>query len=192
MNPMRPLIEKVSALHGIDPNVVEAVVQKESSYNPVAWNPEPRYRYLWDVRKNAPFRPLTLLELSSKFPPPDFRAIQGDPDQEFWAQQASWGLMQLMGAVVREHGYKEPWLTSLVADPELNLEYGCRHLSGLFKWAAGRYTGLAGQAQSRIMLSALAAYNGGKAGNSPENVAIRNREYAESVVQIYLRIKAGP
>ncbi|MEM4655267.1 MAG: lytic transglycosylase domain-containing protein [Thermosphaera sp.] len=122
------LIFESAARHGLPTWLVRAIVSVESGGNPWAWNPEPAYRYLWDVRAQKPFRRLTHIEATVKTPPPDFPAIAGDRDQEWWAQQASWGLMQVMGAVARELGFTGPYLTEL-CDPLLNLELGCLHLS---------------------------------------------------------------
>lgn len=160
-------IREAAALHGLDPRVVAALVTVESSGNPFAWNPEPRYRYLWDVRQRRPFRPLTASENADEVPPADFPFIAGDRDQEWWAQQASWGLMQVMGAVARELGFRGPYLTELV-QPRTNLGLGCRHLANLLAWAEGD------------LVQALAAYNGGKAGNTTE--PFRNESYASKVL----------
>jgi soluble lytic murein transglycosylase-like protein len=161
---MVPTVSK----YELDVRVVAALIEQESGGNQYAYNPEPRYRYLWDVRRNGPFRELTLTETASKFPPKDFGSLIGDPDQEFWAQQASWGLMQIMGAVARGHGCRVPYLTELT-DEAVNLEYGCMHLAQQLKWAKGNVT------------QALAAYNGGRAGNGKE--PFRNAEYAHKVQQ---------
>lgn len=116
--------------HDLPVGLVSALIQVESDCNPLAWNPEPRYRWFWDVRKNAPFRRLSDAEVALKIPPSDFPCLAGDRDQEWWAQQASWGLMQIMGAVARERGCRSKYLTQLV-DVDLNLAYGCRHLAHL-------------------------------------------------------------
>ena len=91
-----------AAAHGLPPLLITALVEQESAGDPYAWNPEPRYRYLWDVKRNAPFRTPTEAERASEIPPHDFPTLGGDRDQEWWGQQASWGLMQVMGAVARE------------------------------------------------------------------------------------------
>lgn len=126
----RKEIQSAAADFGLPIWLVAAIVQVESSGSAWAWNPEPRYRYLWDVRGNRPFRSMTASELASKVPPPDFACLAGDRDQEFWAQQASWGLMQVMGAVARERGYRGPYLTELL-NPDAGIHYGCAHLSVL-------------------------------------------------------------
>lgn len=153
--------------YGLDHTVIAAQVQVESGGNHWAWNPEPRYRYLWDVRHSRPFRPLTDTERASEAPPADFFSLAGDLDQEWWGQQASWGLLQIMGAVAREHGFAEPYLTELL-DPSHNLDLGCRHLKGLMVWAKGNIE------------QALAAYNGGQKSNS--RPPYRNQAYADKVL----------
>lgn len=124
------IVARAVEYHGLPARLVAAIIAQESAGKPWAWNPEPRYRYFWDVRARTPFRLVTTAEIASQFPPADFPALAGDRDQEWWAQQASWGLMQVMGAVAREHGYPGPYLTEL-CDPQVGVDYGCRHLSRL-------------------------------------------------------------
>lgn len=161
------LIKQTADTFHLDRRLIAGQVQVESAGNPWAWNPEPQYRYLWDVKLNKPFRALSAAEQSSEIPPTDFHALVGDPDQEWWGQQASWGLLQLMGAVAREHGFKEKYLPEL-CDPVVNLSLGCTHLSELVQWAKGN------------VAQALAAYNGGKGGNTAP--PFRNQAYADRVL----------
>lgn len=135
----------------LDPDLVEALVIIESAGNPYAWNPEPRYRYLVDARTGQPFRELTAAELASKVPPGDFPTLAGDRDQEWWGQQVSWGLMQLMGALARELGFRGPYLPELTR-VDVNLRLGCQHLATLLRWANGDER------------QAVAAYNSGRGG----------------------------
>lgn len=183
-----PQIQTAVAAHGLELALVAAVVSKESSEDPDAWNPEPRYRYFWNVRTGAPFRRVTDAELADKFPPRDFPALMGD-DQEWWGQQASWGLMQIMGAVARERGFKGKYLTRLCSDPALNLDLGAGHLAGLVTWANGIYAGLETARRPAVTRAALAAYNGGKTGNAPSG-PLRNGAYADDVLERYRAIKA--
>jgi soluble lytic murein transglycosylase-like protein len=168
---MEPLI--IDALRdaarsfGLDPLLVRALVEVESGGDPYAWNPEPGYRYFWDVRKRQPFRPVTAAEVRSKHPPADFVCLAGDPDQEWWGQQVSWGLMQVMGAVARERGFRGRYLPQLCAIAS-NLTYGCGHLAVLLAWARNDQE------------QALAAYNGGRGGNSQR--PFRNAAYAAKVL----------
>jgi hypothetical protein len=163
-----PIAETIALRHKLPTGVVSALIWIESGNDPDAWNPEPKYRYFWDVQKNAPFRVLTLGEVASKVPPADFPCLAGDPDQEWWAQQASWGLMQVMGAVAREEGFHGKYLTALCR-PTVNLECGCAHLAAQYKWADGN------------LEQTLAAYNGGRAGNNA--APYRNAAYAARVLK---------
>ena len=183
-------LEAAAARSSIDPLLLTALVEHESGNDPHAWNPEPRYRYLWNVRTRAPFRRVTELELVSKFPPNDFPTLAGDPDQEWWAQQASWGLTQIMGAVAREHGYRGRYLTALVVDVAANLELGAEHLASQITWARREYVGLESGRQALATRAGLAAYNGGRGGNSPKG-PLRNATYADRVLEIYRRIRKG-
>ncbi len=153
------LIQSTAARHGLEPALVAAIVQVESGGNAYAWNPEPHYRWFWDVRRNRPFRTLTPVEISGEVPPLDFPTLAGDRDQEWWAQQASWGLMQVMGAVAREMGFTRKYLTQLT-DPEDSLEYGCRKLLQL----RGRFE------KAHGIEGVIAAYNAG----SPRRDAVGN------------------
>ncbi len=167
-------IRAAALTHSLDPLMVEAVVMQESGGDPWAWNPEPKYRYFWDVKAKKPFRLVTPQEIASKVPPRDFPTLAGDRDQEWWAQQASFGLCQLMGSVARELGCASPYLTVL-CDPVVSLHYGCRLLAKQFAWADHNWA------------KALSAYNGGRgaAMQSP----FPNREYPESVLARYQALK---
>ena len=161
------LARDVAPDYGLDPDLVIALCMVESSGNPYAWNPEPSYRYYWDVKRNAPFRAVSDHERAAEFPPADFPCLVGDPDQEWWAQAASWGLMQVMGAVAREQGFFGPYLTEL-CDPRVNLCHGCTALKGHLTWAKG---------DVRV---ALAAYNAGRGGaHSPVG-----QKYADKILAL--------
>ena len=116
--------------------LVLAVIEVESGGDVFSWNPEPRYHYLWNIKKNEPFRHLTHDEDFSEKPPWDFFSAAGDRDAEWWGQQASWGPMQVMGAVAREYGFNEhfPNLCGI-----LGLHYGAMHLSMLRDRFFSRY-----------------------------------------------------
>lgn len=156
MTPYDILIEAAANRHGLPLALVRAIVHVESGFNAWAWNPEPQYRYLVDVRTSKPFRTLTAAESASEIPPIDFPCLAGDRDQEWWGQQASWGLMQLMGAVARERGFTGPYLPQLT-DPVSNLEFGCAHLALLLRRFGATY-GTDG---------AIAAYNTGGPTRQP-------------------------
>jgi len=161
----------------LDPLLVASFICVESSGNPWAWNPEPQYRYLWDVKNGKPFRPLTVAERASKVPPADFPSPpRADRDAEYWGQSCSWGLMQVMGAVAREHNFKEIFLSQL-CQPDLNVWVGCKHLAGKIR----RYPELT---------DAISAYNAG----SPRRAAsgqYENQVYVDRVTAQLGRLKDG-
>jgi soluble lytic murein transglycosylase-like protein len=161
------LIVSLATGYALDPAIVRAMVSIESSGDTFAYNPEPRYIYFWNVNTWKPFRAVTSQEVSSEFPPKDFPTLAGDADQEWWAQQASWGLMQVMGAVAREQGFRQPYLTQLTV-PEIGLLFGCRVLQSHLKWSKG------------VVPQALAAYNGGRWQN--DKPPYRNAAYAAKVL----------
>jgi soluble lytic murein transglycosylase-like protein len=162
---LTPLITDAAAHVQIPGDLLAALVLVESGGNPYAWNPEPRYRWFWDVRGHHPYRDVRPSEVLSKFPPEGFASLSGDPDQEWWGQQASWGLCQIMGAVAREHGFIGPYLTQLV-DPAINLTLGAKHLAAALGWAKGNEA------------VALGSYNAGR-GNALGSVG---RAYAAKVL----------
>lgn len=101
------LISTAALEHKLQPRLVAAVVQTESGGNFYATRYEPDFRWTLNIQKMATRLVITY-------------------DTEEMGQMISWGLMQIMGSVAREHGYVG-YLTELV-DPELSLHYGCKHL----------------------------------------------------------------
>ena len=170
---MEALIHDTAAAKGLPPEVIRALVIKESSCRPWACRAEPKYRYLWDVRLRRPFRRRSDQELLSKRAPADFPAPPYvSRDTEYWCQQMSWGYMQIMGAVARECGYTGDFLGGLY-EPAVNIEIGCRHLLGLSR----RYLATAGWP------GVVAAYNAG----SPrvlESGQYANQAYVDDVAAI--------
>lgn len=105
----RAAIVATATAHGLDPDLVAAVVEQESSGRFYAYRYEPAFwtRYLKDH--------------------PDYR------DRIPEEVSASYGLMQTMFSTAREHGYDgQPWG---LFDPLVSLEYGCRVLAKLMTWA---------------------------------------------------------
>lgn len=159
------LITSMAEEHGLQPALVHALVAQESAGNPYAWRPEPRYRYFVNCKTGKPFRAVSPDEISSKLAPPDFPYFAGGREQEWWAQQASLGLMQVMGAVAREQGFRGPYLTEL-CEAHVNLQIGCKVLASNLKWSGGNVS------------LALGAYNAGR-GNARGTVG---QAYAAKVL----------
>lgn len=108
------LAREKAALHGIDAALVCALIEQESAWNTCAIRYEPGFR----TRYVAPLRL---------------------PPSEEIARSISWGLMQVMGQVAREHEFAGKFLSAL-CDPALGIEIGCRVLAAKIADAAGDVT----------------------------------------------------
>lgn len=172
MNPLneallRDTIFECSDRYGIDAQIIAAIIETESDGDLYAWRFEPPYRYLWNVKWNAPFRKLTPQEITDDKPPVDFHSNIGSRATEWIGQQASWGPMQLMGAVAREYGFNKNF-TELCS--VLGVEFGCLHLSKLKKRFFDKF-GWEG---------VVAAYNAGTPRNNDQGW--ENHQYVEKVI----------
>jgi len=84
------LARKTAAAHSLDPALVCAIIEQESSWNPWAMRFEPVFfaRYVAALYTNN--------KISAS---------------EAYARGFSWGLMQVMGQVAREFNFAEPFLS---------------------------------------------------------------------------------
>jgi len=122
--------------HALDPSLVCAVVEQESAWDAHAIRYEPAFR----TRYVAPL---------------------GLPPTEEIARSISWGLMQVMGQVAREHGFQGKFLTAL-CEPAAGLDIGCAVLAFKIKSALGSQELGQGIVLSEDELSrALQLWNGG-------------------------------
>ncbi|MGD0841275.1 MAG: lytic transglycosylase domain-containing protein [Candidatus Acidiferrales bacterium] len=112
------LARAAAATHGLAPELVCAVVEQES-----AWNP-------WAVRYEPGFL--------ARYVAPIYNAGKISAT-EAYTRSISWGLMQLMGQVARELGCAAASLAQL-CDPATGLEFGCRQLRAKLDAAAGDET----------------------------------------------------
>src|SRR3990167_1944591 len=149
-------IDAAAAKWGLNPLLVEAVVVQESGGNTDAFRFEADFwnRYL---KANPKYRHLNPRRVSS-----------------------SYGLMQCLYCRLLEDKIadNDAWAPELLFIPENGLDIGCGLLKELLDWAATRDAD-----PEKIVLSALAAYNGGKGGNDPtKNWPLRNASYAKSVL----------
>ena len=166
MSAYRVEIVAAATAHGLDPDLVQAIVEQESAYKFTAYRFEPAFftRYLANKVEYAQRNPMEV--------------------------SASYGLMQVMYSTAVEQGYLgDPWG---LFDPAVSLEFGCRVLAGHVAWARRTYQGLTSIAETKIRASALASYNGGRGGNAPDNILDRNHGYADQVLARYQRIRARP
>src|ERR1700719_1325279 len=93
------LARNVGAQDALDPALVCAIVEQESAWDPHAIRYEPAFR----TRYVAPL---------------------GLPPTEEVARSISWGLMQVMGQVARQHGFATKSLAAL-CEPAAGLAIGC-------------------------------------------------------------------
>jgi len=125
------LARTIATEHGLDPALVCAVVEQESAWDAYAIRYEPGFR----ARYVAP------LEL---------------PPTEEIARSISWGLLQVMGQVAREHGFQGHFLSAL-SDPAVGLAIGCAVLAAKLANGGG------------IVPRGLALWNG---GGNPDYAAL--------------------
>lgn len=133
------LARTTAVRHSLDAALVCAVVEQESSWDTHAIRYEPGFR----TRYVAPF---------------------GLPPTEEVARSISWGLMQVIGQVAREHGFGGKFLSAL-CDPERGLDIGCAALAAKLKSADGNLT------------RALELWNGGAKADYAAEVIARIASY---------------
>jgi soluble lytic murein transglycosylase-like protein len=91
----------------VDPELIAAFIQVESSGDQYAFRYEPNFRHVYKVA--------------------EFARIHRIPElSEQMGQKTSFGLMQIMGGTARWLGFIMP--LPLLFDPSTNLEYGIRYL----------------------------------------------------------------
>ncbi|HXJ17936.1 MAG TPA: lytic transglycosylase domain-containing protein [Candidatus Polarisedimenticolia bacterium] len=133
------LSRTIATRHNLEPALVCAIVEQESSWDAHAMRYEPAFR----ARYVAPLRlPLT----------------------EEIARSISWGLMQVMGQVAREHGFCGKYLSAL-CDSAVGLDIGCAVLAAKCSAASGEVP------------RALALWNGGANPRYAAEVLARLEKY---------------
>lgn len=141
--------------YGLDHNLVLAVITHETNGKTFKTRYEPAWKYLYFARQYA-----EKLDISV--------------DTEIVMQSMSWGLMQVMGSVAREHGFDSdlPKLT----DPQLGLEYGCKHLKKMLVQCGGNES------------DAIAAYNAGSVRKTPGGM-YENQVYVDEVSSVLRELR---
>jgi len=150
MSDLLPIIKALAAQHDVPWELIAAVCQTESSMDPWAVRYEPSYKYLVGIQEK-----LTATERMQ--------------------QMTSWGPMQVMGGVAREHGY-HGWLTRL-CDPAVGINYGILHLRRYFtkhgKWP-----------------DAIASYNAGAPRKNTDGT-YWNQNYVDKVLRAWQEYEPG-
>lgn len=162
-----------AAAFSLPPDLVRAHIMVESGGDPYAFRIEVAYRYLWDNRLNRPFRELTEAEIASAVPPGDFTAPAALPESrnsEWWAQRASWGPMQVMGAEARSKGFTGNMPALCDSDGSAGIHYGCLRLKQLADLYLAKYGWKA----------VSAAYNAGHPSFLADK-SFENQEYVDRI-----------
>lgn len=135
-------------------HIMLGLLYVESRFDPWAVRYEPHYRWLYKPDEFAKRHAVSKAT-------------------EVTLQKTSFGLGQVMGAVAREYGFDQPYLTAL-CEPATNLHYVGRHLN---KWLA-RYG---------TIEKALAAYNGGP--GAVRESGLVNERYVNEVMSAAEELK---
>lgn len=162
----RPIIEAASSTHDIPVAVICGIISQESAWNTWSMRYEPDFtaRYVHPTYPKAS---------------PTFRVQAG----------SSWGLMQLMGLVSRELGYRDNFLWLL--NPAVGIEWGCRKLKALEKKYGVGQSRLAEYGIRGIMgQDVIASYNQGNDrwldldgdGVHDLDETYRNQDYVSAVL----------
>jgi soluble lytic murein transglycosylase-like protein len=124
------LAKQTAAAHNLYPEIICAICERESSWNPQAT----RYEHGFYEHYIKPLIENGTVGIS-----------------EAYDRSTSWGLMQVMGQVAREHGYEG--VIARLCDPATGIEFGCRTFASKLATAEGDVT------------KALQLYNGGGNAN---------------------------
>jgi soluble lytic murein transglycosylase-like protein len=148
-NQLISLARQIALENGLNDALICAVIEQESAWNPEATRYEPAFyeHYI------APL--IASQELS-----------QG----EATGRATSWGLMQVMGQVAREHGLAGPFQQLL--DPATGIKWGCVVFQSKLKAASGD------------TYNALLRWNGGSNKEYPAQVTDRIDKYVLPVMGV--------
>jgi len=148
------IIRAKATLFSLDPYILASIIMVESSGNACAIRYEYKWKYLYEVHKYS-------------------RLVKSTTLTEEIGQKTSWGYMQVMGSVAREHSF-EGWFPELCL-PDTGIEYGARHFYKFFK----KYGDLK---------EAIASYNGGSPViilNDNGKSVFKNQVYVDKVLDYY-------
>lgn len=172
MHSIRDIIIREAKSYDLNPAVMLAIAQVESSFSTWAMRFEPGYRWMYDVVNKKPFRRASSIEVYSVTSPPDFPYRQniGSRSTEWIGQKTSWGLFQVMGAVARECGYDMAF--PALCDSVVGARYGIMHYHNLHN----RFVSKGGEE------AVIAAYNAGSPRKRMDG-KWENQEYVERVLR---------
>ncbi len=135
---LQSLIKELASEAGVDPSLACAVVEQESSWNPNATRYEPAFFKRYIEKMNL-------------------------PEEEAKNRSTSWGLMQLMGEVAREQGFKGN--IPDLCDPSIGVPESLKHLKHFLLECKGD------------VHATLLRWNGGGNPKYPDEVLTRQVKY---------------
>lgn len=142
-----------SAKYNLDSSLVAAIILQESRGKHCASRHEDTWKYVYNAKEFA-------------------RESGVSVRTEEVGQKTSWGVMQIMGTVARELGFKGQFPE--LCDPALGIEYGCKQLKRIYS-------------KQRELSDIIASYNAGGAYKKNSGQYI-NQEYVDSVTEYYDKI----
>lgn len=142
---------KYSKEYKLDPIVVLAIIETESGYNPFAIRYEPGFKWLYSSEEMA-----FILRINKSL--------------MIAMQKLSVGLMQPMLSVCNEYGFRGCFYDLFNID--LNIMYGCKHLSKLIK--------------TQNLFSVEQIYDAYNTGNGNDKIV--NQNNLDRFMKIYNRI----
>jgi len=107
---LEPIIDKYSEKYRLSKNLIYSVIMVESAGDPYAVRYESHWKYVLHPDTFAKIAKISL-------------------DTEIFLQKCSYGLMQVMGTVARELGYRDNLLK--LHDPDLAIDLGSKKLRQL-------------------------------------------------------------
>lgn len=134
------IAKRVAVARGLDPSLICAMCEQESAWDAWAYRWEPAFYAKYIV-------PLNLTDHT-----------------EATMRATSWGLLQVMGQVAYEHGFRGFY--SQLCDPEIGIQVGCKVLKAKIDRAGGD------------VRKGVLAYNGGGRPQYVDEVFSRMSRYA--------------
>jgi soluble lytic murein transglycosylase-like protein len=153
---IKQVIKEIAGKEGVDPDLLLAICMVESSLDPYAVRYEPAYKWLVSPREWASQMRLSVAT-------------------EETLQKTSYGLAQIMGAVMRELGFSGKLQTCLL-NPAIPLSYSAKHLKNYLR----RYGS---------EVEAIASYNAGSPRKTKGGMW-ENQSYVDKVSTELRKLRA--
>ena len=147
------IIRTKASAFSIDPYIVASIIMVESAGNACAIRYEEHWRYIIDVAQYA-------------------KISKSTEKTELFGQKTSWGYMQIMGSVAREHRFLG-YFPELCL-PNTGIEYGIRHFYKFFQ----KYGDIS---------DAVSAYNAGSPRKNSDGKYL-NQSYVNKVMAYYKKL----